>query len=199
MTVNRRKLFALMGAAPTAAPISLLSNAGTLAVTHHAKKCAIIMLADQTIPSDKLQAQFNVFRRHNNALGLPFDEHMCFGLTIGDGTRKSAKLCVKLCNGWIANMRRHGIEKIAVLAWSHRFGPVLTIPMLIDADIRLARTSGYNPKFVSAFLRAANKKLKGRSQTWLECRDENGSLVFHLLVDHGFKPLRPDELPWLQE
>lgn len=198
MTMNRRTLLTLMGAAATAAPSSLPSSAKSLAATNHAKKCAIIMVADQTIPSKKIRAQFKLFRSHNKRLELPFDEQMCFAVTVGDGSKKSAKLCAKLCNGWIVNMRRHGIDKIAVLAWSHRFGPLLTIPMLIDADIRLARTSGYNRKFVSAFLRAANKKPNSRQQTWLECCDESGKHAFHLMVGHGFKPLYPYELSGLR-
>jgi hypothetical protein len=197
MIINRRKLITVMGAAATAAPLSLLSDASALAAVPPAKKCAIIMVADQTVPSSQIRAQFKLFRSHNKALGLPFDEQMCFGLVAGDGSQKSAKVCAKLCNGWIANIRRHGIEKIAVLAWSHRFGPALTIPMLIDADIRLARTSGHPRKFVSAFLRAANKKPSLRHPTWLECCDESGTHAFHLLIDHGFRPLCPDELPGL--
>ncbi|MEQ1521986.1 MAG: hypothetical protein ABL936_12020 [Aestuariivirga sp.] len=197
MIINRRKVITLMGAAVAAAPISIPSNARVPIVGHPPRKCAIIMVADQTIPSKNVHAQFDLFRNHNNALGLPFDEHMCFGLAAADGSKKSVKLCAKICNGWIVNMRRHGIEKIAVLAWSHRFGPYLTIPMLIDADIRLARTSGYNRKFVSAFLRAASKKPNSHPPTWLECCDESGGHAFHLLVDHGFKPLLPHELPGL--
>jgi hypothetical protein len=199
MTMNRRTLVTLMGAAATAAPISFPSNASAVAAVPPAKKYAIIAVVDQTIPYMQVHAQFDVFRSHNTALGLPFDEHMCFGLSAGDGSKEDVKSSAKLCNGWIANMRGHGIEKIAVIAWSRRFGHALTIPLLINADVRLARTSGHPRKFVTAFLRAANKKQNGGQRTWLECCDANDKHAYHLLIDHGFKPLLPDELPGLRE
>ena len=126
----------------------------------------------------QVHAQFDLFRTHNKALGLPFDEHMCFGLTVGDGSKKSAKLCAKLCNGWITNMRRHGIEKIAVLSWSHRFGPLLTIPMLIDADIRLARTSGYNRRFGRHFCEQRTKSQMVASEHGLNVVMQPASTLF---------------------
>ncbi|HUQ35571.1 MAG TPA: hypothetical protein VM144_04255 [Aestuariivirga sp.] len=199
MTINRRNFITLMGAAATAVPTSLPPYARATAVAYPTKKWAIITIVDRAIPNLRIYAQFDVFRSHNKALGLPFDEHMCFGFTAGDGTRFDATACAKICNGWIANMRRHGIEKIAVLVWSRRLGLALITPLLIIADVKVVRLSGHPRKFVAAFLRAANKKPNGRRRTRLECCDATGEHAYHLLIDHGFKPLLPDELLGLRE
>ena len=141
--MNRRKFITTTGAAVMAALSSLSLVGWAWGTSAEIKKCGIIMVVDETIPYLSVYEQFEILRAHNTRVGVPLGDDCCFGLyTAGDGTKEFTKSCAKTCDGWIAGMRRHGFEKVAVMVWSRRYGPMLTIPLKTRGDIMVVRAYG---------------------------------------------------------
>lgn len=200
MSINRRNFIMTIGAAAMAAPLSSTASPQATAVPTLTRKFAIIMVVDQTIPHMKVYQQFGLLWNYNAVLGFPYDEHMCFGLySAGDCSKKYAKSCAETCNGWIANMRCNGFEKVAVMVWSRRFGAMLTLPLLTTADVGLARTSGHSRELVAAILRMHGKNETSAASTWLEYQEMPNGRSLHLMLDHSkkFEPILLETLPGL--
>lgn len=197
MTMNRRKFITTTGAAIMAAPPFLSIVGWAWETPAEIKKCGIIIVVDETIPYLKVYEQFDISRTHNTLPGTPIDENLCFGLYgAGDGSKEYAKSCAETCNAWIAGMRRYGFVKVAVVVWSRRFGPTLTIPLKTMADVILVRT--YIQPMASASTRPISSKFnQAKSQfTWLEGRMMRNDRPYNLIVEQSlnFEPIRFDNL-----
>ena len=93
----------------------------------------IIVVTDDSIPTELMHRQHDVF------LSAVCNTRSLHGSGIGNKAYAAADAMT--CDAWIAEMRREaGVEKVVVLVWTRRYGPMLTVPLMTKADILVVRT-----------------------------------------------------------
>jgi hypothetical protein len=135
LRINRRCALKIIGAV-AATPILLGSYGSTgnsKTQAHTRTRRGIIVVTDDSIPTELMHRQHEEFLSATSAT-----RSLQAG---GIGNKANAASVAMTCNAWIAEMRREAdVEKVAVLVWTRRFGPMLTVPLKTKADVLVVRT-----------------------------------------------------------
>lgn len=132
--INRRRVLetmAAIAATPFLLGSSCYGNNKEIQARSWTKR-GIIVVTDDSIPIELMYRQHEAF--------LSANRNTCSLHAGGIGNKANAASIAMTCNAWIAEMRREaGVDKVAVLVWTRRYGPMLTVPLMTKADVLVVR------------------------------------------------------------
>ncbi len=192
MRVNRRGVLTALAAAAatTIAPGSTGWNDSKAGQLLGNPRLGIIVVSDTSIPMAFVGLQHQVFLA---AIPDTFGLH-----TAGVGNRAAAASIAGTCNAWIDGMRRRaGVKTVAVLVWTRRHGPMLTIPLKTTADVLMVRAYGESAAGRPLLPRSASVDPITSHLKDLEARLTRNGRRFLLRIEPqaAFQPLDLGDLP----
>ena len=194
--VSRRNALQILAGASI---LPILPRAGLAAPNLHIisrkPRKGIIVVMDITIPSDAAAKQFDNFRSKEDGSSSFIGRGMYTGGNVGD--KALAKSCADTCNYWIHEMKQEeGVEKVLVLVWTRRYGPMLTVPLKTKSDFMMVRCYGPPTTARPPLSRTASVDPVWLHLQHLEQRMVRNGRPFILTVEaeRNFVPLKLDVL-----